>query len=133
MDRMHSTPSLDHLGDFTTTARVLPIAALTIAIGIVSAYVAAALLSLIGFFTNLFFFQRISTELVSPAGNQLGVFVVLVPVAGALVIGAMARWGSERIRGHGIPEAIEAILISGSRVEPKVAVFPPACVRVGGR
>jgi len=122
---MHSTRSLDHLGDFTTTARVLPIAGLAIAIGIVSAYVAAALLALIGFFTNLFFFQRISTALVSPTTNHLGVFVVLVPVAGALVIGAMARYGSERIRGHGIPEAIEAILISGSRVEPKVAVLKP--------
>ena len=122
---MHSTRSLDHLGDFTTTARVLPIAGLAIAIGIVSAYVAAALLALIGFFTNLFFFQQISTALVSPATNHLGVFVVLVPVAGALVIGAMARYGSERIRGHGIPEAIEAILISGSRVEPKVAVLKP--------
>jgi chloride channel protein, CIC family len=62
---------------------------------------------------------------VSPAGHHLGPFVILVPVAGALVIGVMARYGSERIRGHGIPEAIEAILISGSRVEPKVALLKP--------
>ena len=63
--------------------------------------------------------------MVSPAGNHLGIFGVLVPVGGALVIGLMARYGSERIRGHGIPEAIEAILINGSRVEPKVALLKP--------
>jgi CIC family chloride channel protein len=116
---------LRQLGDFTTSRRVLPISALAVAIGIVAAYVAAALLKLIGLFTNLFFFQRFDTSLVSPAGHHLGPFVVLVPVAGALVIGVMARYGSERIRGHGIPEAIEAILINGSRVEPKVALLKP--------
>jgi len=63
--------------------------------------------------------------MVSPAGNHLGLYAVLVPVGGALIIGLMARYGSERIRGHGIPEAIEAILINGSRVEPKVAFLKP--------
>jgi CIC family chloride channel protein len=116
---------LDHLGDFTTSPRVISISALAIVIGFIGAFVAAALLKLIGFCTNLFFFQRVSTELVSPAGHHLGPFVVLVPVAGALIIGVMARYGSERIRGHGIPEAIEAILMSGSRVEPKVALLKP--------
>src|SRR5438105_7614005 len=122
------SPEIDtgaDLGDFTTTARLLPIAGLAALIGVLAAYVAAALLKLIGLFTNLFFFQRIDTTLVSPAGHHLGPFVILVPVAGALVIGVMARYGSERIRGHGIPEAIEAILINGSRVEPKVAILKP--------
>src|SRR5580700_7134763 len=113
------------LGDFTTTARVLPISALALLIGVVAAFVAVALLRLIGLFTNLFFFQRVDTTLVSPTGNHLGLFVILVPVIGAFIIGVMARYGSERIRGHGIPEAIEAILIHGSRVEPKVAVLKP--------
>ena len=63
--------------------------------------------------------------MVSPVGHHLGWYSVLVPVAGALIIGVMARYGSERIRGHGIPEAIEAILINGSRVEPKVALLKP--------
>ena len=80
---------------------------------------------LIGLFTNLFYFGRWSTALVSPAGNHLGMYSVLVPIGGALIIGVMARYGSERIRGHGIPEAIEAILINGSRVEPKVAILKP--------
>jgi CIC family chloride channel protein len=104
---------------------VIPISALAVFIGFVSAFVALALLRLIGLFTNLSFFGRWSTALVSPAGNHLGWLEVLVPVAGALIIGVMARYGSERIRGHGIPEAIEAILINGSRVEPKVAILKP--------
>src|SRR5579864_8733940 len=113
------------LGDFTVTPRAIPISLLAIAIGVVSAYVALGLLKLIGLFTNLFFFGRWSSTLVSPAGNHLGWFVVLVPVAGSIVIGFMARYGSERIRGHGIPEAIESILINGSRVEPKLAILKP--------
>lgn len=113
------------LGDFTTTRRVVPLSLLAVLIGIVSAYVAWALLKLIGLFTNLFFFQRWSTAMVSPASNHLGGLEVLVPVVGALVIGVMARYGSERIRGHGIPEAIEAILLKGGRVEPKVALLKP--------
>jgi H+/Cl- antiporter ClcA len=95
--------------------------------------VALALLRLIGLFTNLFFFQRWDTALVSPVGHTLGLLVVLVPIAGAVIIGLMARYGSERIRGHGIPEAIEAILINGSRVEPRVAFLKPlsAAISIG--
>ena len=118
-------PSWEALGDFTTTTRTLPISALALAIGALAAFVAWALLRLIGLFTNLFYFGRWNTALVSPAGNHLGWLSVFVPIGGALIIGVMARYGSERIRGHGIPEAIEAILINGSRVEPKVAFLKP--------
>lgn len=113
------------LGDFTTPWRVVGLSLLAIPLGVLSAFVALALLSLIGLFTNLFFFQRWSTALVSPAGHTLGMWEVLVPVAGGLIVGLMARYGSERIRGHGIPEAIEAILIKGSRIEPRVAFLKP--------
>lgn len=113
------------LGDFTTTPSVIPLSVLAIGIGVLSAFVALALLRLIGLFTNLLFFQRFDTSLASPAGNHLGAFEVLIPTLGALIIGLMARYGSERIRGHGIPEAIEAILINGSRVEPRVAFLKP--------
>jgi H+/Cl- antiporter ClcA len=115
----------EELGDFTTTWRMLPISLLAMAIGVVCAYVALALLRLIGLFTNLFYYGGWGTALVSPAGNHLGYWSVLVPISGALIIGVMARFGSERIRGHGIPEAIEAILMNGSRVEPKVAFLKP--------
>ena len=121
-----TTPDLrEKLGDFTTPWRVLSISGLAMAIGVLCAFVALVLLRLIGLFTNLFYFGHWSTSLVSPANNHLGFYSVLVPIGGALVIGVMARYGSERIRGHGIPEAIEAILINGSRVEPKVAFLKP--------
>src|SRR5215831_7348639 len=107
------------------TVWVLLISGLAIVIGVVASYVALALLKLIGLFTNLFFFQRAGTALVSPAGHHLGPFVIVVPVLGGLVIGLMARYGSERIRGHGIPEAIEAILFGRSRMSPRVAVLKP--------
>ena len=113
------------LGDFTVTPRVLLISAIAVGIGIVSTFVALALLRLIGLFTNLFYYQRWSTALVSPAHNTLGWIAVLIPVGGALIIGLMARFGSERIRGHGIPEALESILIHGSRVQPRLAVLKP--------
>jgi H+/Cl- antiporter ClcA/CBS domain-containing protein len=116
---------LDGLGDFTTTTRVLPIALLAAGIGAIAAFVAVALLRMIALFTNIFFFQRFSFENATPAGHHLGYGVVLVPIVGALLIGLLARYGSEKIRGHGIPEAIEAILVRGSRVEPRLAVLKP--------
>ena len=124
-ERLRRRERGEELGDFTTTLRVIPISLLAMGIGVLCAFVALVLLRLIGLFTNLFYFGRWSTAMVSPAGNHLGLFSVLVPIGGALIIGVMARYGSERIRGHGIPEAIEAILINGSRVEPKVALLKP--------
>jgi H+/Cl- antiporter ClcA len=125
--------ALRALGDFTANARLLLLSSVAILIGIVSAYVAVALLALINFFTNLFFFQRFSIAAASPAMHMLGGFVVLIPIVGGLVIGLMARYGSDRIRGHGIPEAIESILINGSRGEPKGAALKPlsAAISIG--
>lgn len=123
--RKHAHRAPKDLGDFTTTRRVVPISILAIAIGVLASFVALALLRMIGLFTNLFFFQRWSLELSSPADHQLGAAVVIVPMVGALLIGFMARYGSERIRGHGIPEAIESILLRGSRIEPRVALLKP--------
>ena len=61
----------------------------------------------------------------SPADHHLGAYVIFVPVLGGLVVGLMARFGSEKIRGHGIPEAIEAILFGKSRMSPKIAILKP--------
>ena len=124
----HTAPSADTtqaLGDFTTTWNIIPISAIAVCIGILAAFIALGLLRLIGLFTNLFFYRRWSAALYSPAGNRLGWLEPLVPVIGGLMMGFMARYGSERIRGHGIPEAIEAILMKGGRVEPKVAFWKP--------
>jgi chloride channel protein, CIC family len=121
----HAHSRAQELGDFTTDWRVIPISLLAIAIGLISTVVAWVLLRLIGLFTNLFYYHRWNTALVSPAGNPLGVWAILVPVGGSLIIGLMARYGSERIRGHGIPEALESILIHGSRVAPRLAILKP--------
>jgi CIC family chloride channel protein len=115
----------DELADFSTDRRVLLLSGLAVGIGMAAALVAYALVWLIAVITNLAYYQRFSSQFVSPAGNQLGGWAVLVPVIGGLVIGLMARYGSEKIRGHGIPEALEAILIGRSRVEPKVAILKP--------
>jgi H+/Cl- antiporter ClcA/CBS domain-containing protein len=80
---------------------------------------------LIDVFTNLAYYQRFSSQPASPAENHLGIWAVFVPVIGGLIIGLMARYGSEKIRGHGIPEALEAILIGRSQMEPKVAALKP--------
>jgi chloride channel protein, CIC family len=115
-----------HLGDFTATPRLVLITALALPIGAVSAVVAWALIKLIGLITNAVFYQRVDTALVAPGAVHHNPFLVLLaPVVGGLVIGLMARYGSEKIRGHGMPEAIEAILMGGSKVEPRVAVLKP--------
>ena len=111
--------------DFASANRLPAIAAIAAVVGAGSAVAAWALLHLIRVFTNLFFFQTLSDRLVSPASNTLGLAVIAVPAIGGLIIGLMARYGSEKIRGHGIPEAIEAILFNKSRMSPKVAVLKP--------
>jgi len=112
-------------GDFALDARLLRIAAMAAVIGGFSTVAARVLLDLIRLFTNLFFFQAFSLADRSPADHALGAWVIAVPVAGGLVVGLIARYGSEKIRGHGIPEAIEAILFGRSRMSPKVAVLKP--------
>ncbi len=113
------------LGDFTATRRMVLLAAIAIVIGVLAAYVALALLQLIYLFTNLCYFHTWSFAASSPANHTLGIAAIAVPVGGALIIGLIALYGSERIRGHGIPEALEAILVNGSRVDAKVALLKP--------
>ena len=113
------------LGDFTATPRMALLSVMAVAIGLISTGVAWVLLRLIGFFTNLFYYGRVEFKMVSPANNQLGWLAVLVPVAGGIIVGLMARYGSERIRGHGIPEALESILLNGSKVQPRLAILKP--------
>jgi chloride channel protein, CIC family len=123
-----------HLGDFTASRRMLTVAALAVPIGALSACVAWALLRLIGIITNGVFYGRFDTSLVAPGQvHHNPAIILLAPVAGGLVIGILARYGSEKIRGHGMPEAIESILLGGSKVQPRVAVLKPisAAVAIG--
>lgn len=112
-------------GDFTANFRLLWTGFLAIIIGALCAVVAYALLALIHLFTNLFYYHQFSFLTQIPADNALGLAAIGVPIVGGLIIGFMARYGSDRIRGHGIPEALEAILIGRSRMSPKVAVLKP--------
>ncbi|MES2350549.1 MAG: chloride channel protein [Pseudomonadota bacterium] len=115
----------DSRRDFDGNSRLILIASIAAVVGALSTVTADLLLHAIRFFTNLFFFQKLSTSFTSPATNTLGLWVIVVPVIGGLVIGLIARYGSEAIRGHGIPEAIEAILFKSSTMSPKVAVLKP--------
>ena len=112
-------------GDFALNTRLMRIAVMAAVIGAISTMAARVLLDLIRFFTNLFFFQTLSLADRSPAANTLGAWVIAVPVIGGLIVGLVARYGSDKIRGHGIPEAIEAILFGKSRMSPKVALLKP--------
>ena len=121
------------LRDFTVDRRVWLLSSVALLIGICGALLAVVLLRMISFFTNLFYFHRFSLLPVSPGANTLGYWAVLVPIVGGIIVGFMARYGSDRIRGHGIPEAIEAILLNRARVEPKVAALKPisAAIAIG--
>ncbi len=94
-------------------------------IGVLAGLIAYLLYNLIGLFTNVFFYHRISFAFVSARNNHLGLLVIVTPVIGGIVVGIMARYGSDKIRGHGIPEAMEAVLVNRSRIEPKVAILKP--------
>ncbi len=113
------------LADFRADPRLLMLAAMALVVGTGGAVSAWVLLKLIALVTNLVWFGRFDTLMRPMAGAVRGPWMVAAPVIGGLVIGLMARFGSEKIRGHGIPEAIEAILIGGSRMSPKVAVLKP--------
>src|ERR1700676_90300 len=128
---MKSEPSV--LRDFTVDRRVWLLSGVSIGIGVCATALAFLLLRCIALSTNLFYYHRFSVAPVSPAGSPLGYWMVIVPVIGGLLVGLMARFGSDKIRGHGIPEAIEAILLHRARVDPKVAVLKPisAAIAIG--
>lgn len=113
--------------------RTVYISALSILIACAAGIVARLLTALIGLITNVSFYGRFSLAFSSPAGNHLGTYVILIPVIGGLIVGVMARFGSEAIRGHGIPEAMEQVLFGGSRVPPRLTFLKPlsAAIAIG--
>lgn len=124
-DRRPRDTSKRALGDFTTESGLLRLVPLAIAVGALAAGISLGLLDMIGLITNLLYYQRVSAHLVSPNANTLGAVSIVIPIGGGLIVGLMARYGSEQIRGHGIPEAMENILINGSKVLPRLAVLKP--------
>jgi len=114
-------------------SRVVFITLIAVAIGLTAGLVAQILLSLIGLITNLAFYGRLATQFASPTGNHLGLFVIIVPPIGGLIVGLMARYGSEAIRGHGIPEVMEQVLRNQSRIPPRLTFLKPisAAIAIG--
>jgi CIC family chloride channel protein len=113
------------LADFSADRRLLMLMAMAVVIGTGGTLAAWVLIKLIALVSNIVWFGRIDVISRSLAQAPRTPWMVVAPVLGGLVIGLMARFGSEKIRGHGIPEAIEAILIGGSRMSAKVAVLKP--------
>jgi chloride channel protein, CIC family len=125
MSRSAPATPLPRLGDFTTDRRVLILVAMAVCVGAGGAVAAWLLLRVIALCTNLVWLQTFSVQNLPLTSVKPSAWMVMAPVLGGLIIGLMARFGSEKIRGHGIPEAIEAILIGGSRMQPKVAILKP--------
>jgi len=117
----------------TIKPRILFICGLAVLLGFVVAWIAKALVALIGLVTNLAFYGRWSLEFSSPSHNHLGAWVIFIPVIGGIVVGLMARYGSKAIRGHGIPEAMEQVLLNQSRIPARVAILKPlsAAIAIG--
>src|SRR5262245_9575024 len=113
--------------------RIVLVSFLAGAIGLLAGLVAFLLYKLIGLFTNLFFYHRWDTAFSSAQSNHLGPWVILTPVIGGIIVGFMAKYGTSKIKGHGIPEAMEAVLVNRSRIQPRVAILKPisAAIAIG--
>src|SRR3989441_616499 len=113
--------------------RMVLVSFLAAAIGLIAGCVAFLLYKLIGLFTNIVFYHRLVAEFTSARHHQLGAWVILMPVIGGVIVGFMAKYGTAKIKGHGIPEAMEAVLINRSRIEPRVAILKPisAAIAIG--
>jgi chloride channel protein, CIC family len=113
--------------------RMVLMSFLAAGIGLIAGLIAYILYKLIGLFTNIFFYHRFVAEFLSARHNHLGLWVIPIPVIGGIIVGFMAKYGSEKIKGHGIPEAMEAVLVNRSRIEPRVAILKPisAAIAIG--
>ncbi|HEY8490301.1 MAG TPA: chloride channel protein [Dehalococcoidia bacterium] len=133
MRRLSANPREDAEAGPGATSRTFLISGFAAGIGVVAGFVAYLLYNLIALFTNLAFYRRVSLDLVEPRHADLGLWFVVIPVIGGLIIGLMARYGSPKIKGHGIPEAMEAVLVNRSRIGLRVAVLKPlsAAIAIG--
>jgi CIC family chloride channel protein len=113
--------------------RMLLMSFLAAGIGLLAGAVAYLLYKLIGLFTNIFFYHRFVADFISARHTQLGPWVIVIPVIGGIIVGFMAKYGTPKIKGHGIPEAMEAVLVNRSRIQPRVAILKPisAAIAIG--
>ncbi|HZD64598.1 MAG TPA: chloride channel protein, partial [Acidimicrobiales bacterium] len=117
--------------DFTTPTRVLWLVGLAVVVGVGAAFIAVVLLLLINFLVHLCFFGQVAADAKDPEGTQIGALMIPIAVAGEIIVGFVARYGSEQIRGHGIPESMQAILTRGSKVQPRLMVLKPLASAIG--
>jgi chloride channel protein, CIC family len=110
--------------------RMVLVSFLAACIGLIAGCVAFLLYKLIGLFTNIVFYHRFVADFTSARHHQLGAWVILMPVIGGVIVGFMAKYGTPKIKGHGIPEAMEAVLINRSRIQPRVAILKPISAAV---
>jgi len=117
----------------TIDRRVLIISGWAIVLAVATGFISQALVAIIGLVTNISFYGRLSFAFVTPANNHLGKLVVVIPVIGGVIVGLMARYGSKAIRGHGIPEAMEQVLLNESRIPARVTFLKPlsAAISIG--
>jgi len=113
--------------------RMVLMSFLAAGIGLIAGLIAYILYKLIGLFTNIFFYHRFVAEFISARHNHLGIWVIPIPVIGGIIVGFMAKYGTEKIKGHGIPEAMEAVMVNRSRIQPRVAILKPlsAAIAIG--
>ena len=132
-ERVNFDSQAENVSAQRANLRLAQLSVLAALIGIIGGVVAYLLVSLIGLISNLVFFQRLALEIPDLQGHTLGPLVIVVPVIGGLIIGVMGKYGSSKIRGHGIPEAMEAVLINRSRISPRVAILKPisAAIAIG--
>ncbi len=118
------------LRDYSADSRMIYMSALAVLVGGAGAVLSWVLLRLIYLSTNIFYFHRVSAQFADPGSNHLGWHVILLPVIGGLLVGLIARFGSDRIRGHGMPEAIEAVLMRGAKISPRITLFKPVATAI---
>ncbi|SDE18733.1 H+/Cl-antiporter ClcA [Mucilaginibacter pineti] len=111
--------------NWATKKRLLFISCLSIAVAVAISLIAKALIYLINLVTNISFYGLFEFGFHSPAGNHLGLLVIIIPAIGGILVGLMAVYGSKAIRGHGIPEAMEQILVNGSKIKPSITFLKP--------
>src|ERR1700736_689707 len=113
--------------------RMVLISFLAAGVGLLAGVIAYLLYNLIGLFTNIAFYHRFAVEFTSARHNHLGLWVIPIPIIGGIIVGFMAKYGTPKIKGHGIPEAMEAVLFNRSRIQPRVAILKPisAAIAIG--
>jgi H+/Cl- antiporter ClcA/predicted transcriptional regulator len=120
----HGSPWFKEFGK-ALAPQVLLTSAFALVVGLIAGLVAQALLELIYLFTNLFFYGKLSFAVTYPVHHHLGMWVILIPPIGGLLVGIMVHFWEPTLKGHGIPESMEAVLIGKSMVRMRVAILKP--------